>query len=303
MTRRKIMSMVRTVLFVTAAASLLFCGCSTSSEFYLRDELANRGPIALSPSNPFVAGNLFVAKEMKHSDIFRGFIKYRGTPDAVEVRTSHFKPIRVYLFYLGEAEAYLMEQGGGDWILRGPDKIPAQLMASFFNVSPAGTHAPLVTDNYEAGLTTGSAEDAPVKSLRPVPEIRSLRKVPPLRSPNNDKTKPVRKQSDDSAQTTENRQVENSASGDVIHRVIYPGETLRIITNWYTGDVNNTGRIARINGIENANVLRIDQTVRIPRYLLKTTKPLPQAEITRMKALDNGAAAPVEAVPDLQSGS
>jgi hypothetical protein len=273
-------------------------GCSTTGDLYLRDELSNQGPISLSASNPFVAANLFVANEMKHSDVFRGFIKYRGTPDAVEVRKSTFKPLRVVLFYLGEAEAYMLEQGSGDWLVRGPDKIPPQFMTSFFNVTPAGPNAPLA---YDFGYGNSTPAQRPiVESYEPAPpaaEVRSLRNVP---TRNQLDTNPRSKNGATATEAAKGSRagVEDTSSGDVIHRVSFPGETLRVITNWYTGDVNNTGRIARINGIENPDLLKIDQTVRIPRYLLKTTKPLPQSEISRMKALDHS---PSET--DLPSGS
>ncbi len=75
--------------------------------------------------------------------------------------------------------------------------------------------------------------------------------------------------------------LQKSASGDLIHTVSFPGETLRIITAWYTGDVNSAGRLARINGIENPNRLVIGQTIRIPRYMLANTSPFPEEEIAR----------------------
>ena len=72
--------------------------------------------------------------------------------------------------------------------------------------------------------------------------------------------------------------------GDVIHKVSYTGETLRIISAWYTGDPANAGRIARINDINNPNLLFLGQTIRLPRYLLLRSDPLPQEEVEKNRA-------------------
>jgi hypothetical protein len=268
----------------------LLCSCSTNSELYLRDELANRGPQALSPTNPFLSTNLFIAKEMKNSEVFRGFIRYKGTPDAVEVRKSYFKPIRVYLFYLSDGEAFLLEQASDDWLVRGPDKIPAQLMSAFFNMTPAGPNAPLALDGEGPVFAAGEAT-SPVRPayVDPAPEVKSLRKVPTRDEVIAQNTKPKRPpvKAERTATATIEEDlgtVKESSSGDLIHRVTFNGETLRMIAKWYTGDINNTGRIARINGIERPDVLTIDQSIRIPRYLLKTTRPLPQSEVAKFSA-------------------
>ena len=283
------LSLTPTVLaFLVLITSIVFSGCATNSDLYLRDELANRGPQGLSGTNPYLTPNLFVANEMKHSEVFRGFIRYRGTPDAVEVRTAYFKALRVYLFYLGENEAFLMERGSKDWLVRGPDKIPQQLMASFFNMAAPGPNAPLAIESSESAH---EALPPPPVARRPQleqmnqdeePEIKSLRKVPTRPQANKPKPPPAAPKElkeDDLAST-----VKESTSGDLIHRVTFQGESLRLISNWYTGDIDNTGRIARINGIENPDLLRVGETVRIPRYLLKTTKPMPQNEIKRFDA-------------------
>lgn len=274
------------LLFLSSLILFVFCSCSTNSELYLREELSNRGPVSLSATNPFLAPNMFVAKEMKNSPVFMGFIRYRGTPDAIEVRHGYFKPLRVYLFYLSEGEAFLMEQGSDEWLVRGPDKIPGQLMTSFFNTQPAGPNAPLALD-YEGGAVPPAAGKSAYAD--PAPDVKSLRKVP-TRDQLAQQTGKVKKPADKTAAIEEDigGTVKESSSGDLIHRVTFSGETLRMIAKWYTGDINNTGRIARINGIEKPDMLVIDQSVRIPRYLLKTTKALPQSEVTKFLAEGQG---------------
>lgn len=267
---------------------LSFSACSTNSELYLRSELANQGPMALSGKNPYMATNLFVAKEMKHSEVFRGFVHYRGTPDAVEVRQSYLKPLRVYLFYLSESEAFMLEEGSQDWLIRGPDKIPQQLMASFFNMQTPGQQAPLAIENDGMDrISQGEGEPLPPAVEPPPVEVRSLRKVPPRSSstkvtpPVLPKEPPVVREKVEVEEEAPKTAVKESSSGDLIHKVTFEGESLQVIAKWYTGDVNNTGRVARINGIEKPDLLQIDQTIRIPRYLLKSSKPLTQAEVNR----------------------
>ena len=60
-----------------------------------------------------------------------------------------------------------------------------------------------------------------------------------------------------------------------IHTVKYPGETLSIIAQWYTGQMSNWEEIAKANPGMNPNQIEIDEKLVIPRELLKTEKPMP----------------------------
>lgn len=68
---------------------------------------------------------------------------------------------------------------------------------------------------------------------------------------------------------------------DVEHTVRYSGETLRLISKWYTGTAENADRIARINKLKNPNRLRLKQVIRIPEYLLVRLEPFPKSEVYR----------------------
>ena len=306
---------LRRFLFITSFGVLL-SGCTTSSSLYLRDELANRGPIALSSANPYISSNLFLGREMERSQVFRGFIEYRGTPDAVELKVEMLKPLKLSLYYLQEMELFSLEEGTDDWIVRGPDRIPQQFASAFINIPGAGRSAPLVLNgkvqtnilksdgNIIQAPSVLPGESDPVveeelappapkreqprkapaaapKAARPpvkpsvaaeTPLPTTLPKAAPPKSPPSESEPAVR--GDVSL-------VEESSSGDIIHRVTFPGETLAMITAWYTGDAANSERLARINGIELPSTLRVGQNVRIPRYLLKTAKPMPRSEIAR----------------------
>lgn len=59
-----------------------------------------------------------------------------------------------------------------------------------------------------------------------------------------------------------------------IHTVEYSGETLRIISKWYTGDVKNWEALSDANPNIDYNNMAIGSKVYIPENLLKTTGPL-----------------------------
>ncbi len=59
-----------------------------------------------------------------------------------------------------------------------------------------------------------------------------------------------------------------------VHTVKYPGETLSIISKWYTGDVNNWKTLADANTHIDYNKMVTGNNVFIPENLLKTREPL-----------------------------
>jgi hypothetical protein len=59
-----------------------------------------------------------------------------------------------------------------------------------------------------------------------------------------------------------------------IHTVKYTGETLRVISKWYTGDENNWEAIAKANPYMDFEKMPAGARLFIPENLLKTTDPL-----------------------------
>jgi len=68
------------------------------------------------------------------------------------------------------------------------------------------------------------------------------------------------------------------------HKVKYKGETLSIISGWYTGNAANWRTIARRNASVKPNRLSIGATVWIPEKLLVTSKPLPKWYVQKKTA-------------------
>lgn len=223
-----------------------FSGCSLSSSESLREELANQGPLSLSADDPSSPANLFLAQEVQSSPTVAGFIDNRGTPDAIQISNRSLKPHRVYLFYFDKKEGYLLEEFSTDWIIRGPEEIPERYMQQLAGFPHIGQKAPL--------------------SGAPQPQTSE---------------KKVFTQDLDDIPQAEEKRVSTAPSGDIVHKVQYPGETLRLITGWYTGDPENASRVARINGMKNPDLLNLGTSVRIPRYLLERSDPLPPEEIQK----------------------
>lgn len=299
--------------YAAAVVVLTLAGCFSAGGFYLRDELANRGPIALSGANPYISSNLFLGREMERSAVLKGFVEYRGTPDALELKTEMLKPLKLSLYYLEELELYTLEEAPDDWIVRGPERIPPQFATAFINIPGAGRSAPLVLNGkVESSIFKGAPNIIQAPSVLPgepdpvveedLPEVKVAKPKPPaapkpaprpipkaesqLRTAPSKPTLPAAKPSStlgdaELSKKIEVSVVEESSSGDIIHRVTFPGESLEAITAWYTGDPANAERLARINGLEIATALRTGQNVRIPRYLLRTSKPMPRSEIAK----------------------
>lgn len=294
---------VLTILFTLNACG--FLGASNN----LDEQLANQGPIPLSADNPYVGTNYYLAQQMEKNAQLRGFIKHQGTPDAIEIRARLFRSLRVYLFYLDKHEAFLLEESNGDWIILGPERIPQSILVNFDRMTPVGRHAPLSTSKKASGKVTKDDEESistlswgEDKTLPTVEQAKVSELPPPVRAAKQSAKKadkPVAKVKTSAADSkiaplppasknaspevidelSEVSNVDESPSGDIIHHVSFPGETLRIIAEWYTGDKNNANRLTRINEIAKPETLQLGQRIRIPRYLLKTMAPLPRSHL------------------------
>jgi LysM repeat protein len=60
------------------------------------------------------------------------------------------------------------------------------------------------------------------------------------------------------------------------HKVRYPGESLSVIAEWYTGDVENWPYLAKANPKLDPNRITIGTTVLIPDNLMHTKKEMPR---------------------------
>jgi len=255
------------------ASAVLFSGCSAlqTQEINLRDNLANRGPVSLSKSNPYIASNILLSKEVESNSTLKGFLKVRGNPDAVEVKKVLLRPYLMYFFYVANKEVYILEEANRDWIIRGPQSIPEPVLEVLEVLVPKKESDP-------QGETSTGIE---LESSAIVIERQS--EIPDEGA---EIVKPMKSEALPAPQTnTPAKEVAtDTVEADIIHKVKFGGETLRLISEWYTGKAETAGRIARINGMGDANVLVLDQTIRIPRYLVTNATPLTKDRVEKYKA-------------------
>ena len=71
------------------------------------------------------------------------------------------------------------------------------------------------------------------------------------------------------------------------HSVRYPGETLWLISRWYTGQGQNWKQILQVNTHIRPSNLRAGQRIRIPQQLVVKTDPLPKPRNPMGRTLSN----------------
>ncbi len=124
------------LLFISCL-SLLVIACSSSLPFNegMVQRLNNRGPVALSANNPYLAANLLLSKESERSPELAGFLKHRGIPTALEVKKSFFSPTTLLLFYPEQREYFELESDKINWIIRGPYPINVEKLSEVVSLT------------------------------------------------------------------------------------------------------------------------------------------------------------------------
>lgn len=306
-----------------ALISFLSCTANVSLDQGLINRLKNRGPIALSSENPYLAANLLVAKEAEKSKVIRGFVKYRGAPRAIEVRKDVFRPLKFNFFYPESREYFALESIGETWIVDGPKRIPDEIMPTVAKLTRnikdepllaigRTEQAALVEKDTFAQNTAGpwqdtkpalnghtqleaNAEDSFIARLNKIEQDADKNAAPAVKS------KPPKRITAQSSQKTKaensdlemirelqqrqtsDKSAEVTPNGDVVHYVTYPGENLSMIARWYTHDRNNIGRLSRLNELDDPNALQIGDMIVIPSYLVKNTHRLTKGAIDALK--------------------
>lgn len=254
----------------------------------LLSRIENVGPVPVSSNNPFLRGNLVVAELVRGNSVFAKFISTHGEPEALEVQTSFFGPLILHLFYSKKAQSYRFEKIGDSWLIDGPHPLPPSFARlGLFNSehSPGisteeamdtGT-APVLsdslhseTDPFIAGLAN-SKEAAGFKSVDPKvaahtqEQERFLEEISKYRS-------------------EEERPAELSPGGDLVHYVTFDGETLEHLAAWYTGELENVERLARIGQsvgqIQPGKELELGDQIIIPKYMVKFTNRMPEEVVS-----------------------
>jgi len=66
-----------------------------------------------------------------------------------------------------------------------------------------------------------------------------------------------------------------------VHTVKWSGETISIIADWYTGDIENWKALAQANPNIKANRILAGNKILIPEILMKTREPMPKEFVDR----------------------
>ena len=85
----------------------------------------------------------------------------------------------------------------------------------------------------------------------------------------------IKPETDAVAKKTPSEVKPTSESGFYIHRVRWPGETLSIIAQWYTGSWKNWKSLSKANSNLNPKRIVIGSDIFIPEALMKSRKPMP----------------------------
>ncbi len=262
-------------------------------------QLKNRGPVALSSENPYLAGNVIVAKEMQSSPELKGFVDFHGAPRAIEVTGEFLGPTLLYFFYPENHEQFELESSDTTWIIRGPSIIPREKMKEVEALTKNIAGKPkLVTD---ANLLS-SAKTTKKEAESSAPIVAATETEPETESSTQGFRSPISPEEPrfaDAASSGVSKEqkalaelvkqigshpAEVTPKGDVVHYVTYPGETLSMIARWYTYERASAPKLARINKLANANKLAIGDTIVIPTYLLKNKSRLSEEAVQALRA-------------------
>lgn len=251
-------------LSAIACLSLTSCSMSLKANQGVISRLKNRGPVAVSQDNPYLAANVLLTNEMQSSPELKGFLEKRGLPDALQVQHEPLSELRMELYYLSDRSFYSLEEGAGTWLIRGPESLSDERALAVQRVSTTRPRTvPTPTPPEPTGLPP---------LLTPAPASGAFRS-PVIHTPLPTAAPSLRE--DDSQIVArlirghERSLAELSPRGDIVHYVTFPEETLVLLSRWYTFDAGNVGKLARINKMKMEGLLRLGDTVIIPSYLVR----------------------------------
>ena len=249
--------LLRTILLIIFFLSTSFLhSCSSSHNQALRHELSGRGLLPLDIGNPYLAPNMFLSEEAKTSETLKGFLSLKGAPEFLEFSDPIIGRPSLTLIYKSKSEAFHLEEHGNNWIISGPVKSESEIVA--------GTQKSILEDNIiqptilpsSNTLNTNQDNVAGIKTELPKSgeELKKESDTPPSSS------RPTFK--------------------DVYHEVNFVGQTMTFVAYYYTGSINNSDRIRRINASLQEN-LRIGDIVRVPSYLSQKDAPPTQEDLNK----------------------
>ncbi len=260
-------------IFSSSVIILIFVGCfnDNSSSISIentksyREALVDKGAMKIDPANPYLAAGQLIEAEKNQSKVFSGFLSIRGEPSAIEVIKEKNNKLGLKIYYTDLFERYDLTPTDDDWAIAGP--FPDQSIPR--NTSVLDTPSTVTTPVQSNKLAEVTPKAWPSKT-----SINEQAEFEVTNIPTSTDTPIV-----DSKNFIANESIDKNK--DLTHIVQFHGETISMITRWYTNEVSNAAKIARLNSMKNADQLSIGDKIIIPSYMVKKRDSLTQDAVNQ----------------------
>lgn len=265
--------------------------------------LTNEGVLLLSPDNPYLGTNRYLAGELEKSTILLNFMEQRGGPQAIKVTRPRLgsRLTTIYLFYPQQREFFTAEIDESlrknpkfyeEWVIKGPFQTARQDFRMLRQMTgdpfepvfilhgerhqfkesmvpkEEKTRPTLVVAEIARPTPTPTPPKPKVEvPLTPEDAIDLLMQAPPgkFRALNTDEL----------AIAMSKGYAEREANGDLVHSVRFNGESVDAIVKWYTGDLSNKPAILESNKLAADATLKGGDRLIVPFALLKNVHIMP----------------------------
>ena len=114
---------------------ILLASCSLNLQpAMLLDRIKNRGPVAISASNPYLVANQYLEYQRENSIEVSQFLSSRGSPAALEIQKPFLGDAAFFLYYPENGEYFIMNEGIDGWLVGGPYKLSGRKMQQIRDV-------------------------------------------------------------------------------------------------------------------------------------------------------------------------
>jgi hypothetical protein len=280
----------KSLLILLATSLLSLTACSSHSAFPFNpyiSRLKNRGPVPLSGDNPYLAANSLLINESNRSEELKGFIKQRGGPNALQVEKSSFGLVAIELYYMDKREYYKLDDVDNTWLITGPFKLDKSKLET---LKPIAIQMPNGKPNLSIPANKQNLTEQRTKNNLDITKSEKISDSSKASLGNITKTSSVAVKPQNSSNETEKliktygrHAAEITPKGDIVHYVVFPGETLSLITRWYTLDIKNLREISLANKLNDGTMLSIGDSIVIPANLAKNKLRLSEEALSALE--------------------
>jgi hypothetical protein len=248
---------VRFLLIAYALLAVIASGCTiriqpSNAGF---DKVAGKGPLVLVSTDETQPSQQFLREHVGESEALRHLIRERGTPEALSGEREFLQPTRLKLFYPAKGQVYVCERYDGEWFVVGAEAISMGDQESLTRQRAVFVAASEKPKSATPAITERPSENMTVAPVVYRGELRGQLKPP------------------GAAQVAK-----LSRHGETYHHeVTFSGETIALISDWYTESPTNARAIANYNRLSLSEAPRMGSTIAIPQRLMRNPQPLPEA--------------------------